>query len=242
MAGAISAVSAHSPLHHFLHVVHVHRCRRVTCQIHDLVALLKKTQRVMMELLDTEEDMEGLVFSTTRSSWTLMSPSSRQPDALLELPSVGFGSSLTASPLASAGQDEQHADAETWLNVVEVMLEVNLSAVDALLSKVRMVRDDLDSAEQHVSLVLNSGRNNVWISQVLLSAGSSAISMVMLVANIFGMNLKNAREPTDLMASRRPFNLIVGIATGGALLFLGCILILLHRYSRSQASGFAVTN
>lgn len=194
-----------------------------------------------MELLDTEEDMEGLVFSTTRSSWTLSSPS-RHHRTPAGLPSAGVRPSHSVSPLASGGHGAQHADAETWLNVVEVMLEVNLSAVDALLGKVRMLRDDLESAEQHVSLVLNSGRNNMWISQVLLSAGSSAITVVMLVANIFGMNIQNASAAGELTASRRPFNLIVGIATGGALLFLACILVLLYRFSRSQASGFAVTN
>jgi magnesium transporter len=80
---------------------------------------------------------------------------------------------------------------------VEVLLEAYLQEIHNILSKVKLLEQAIEHAEELVEIKLDSKRNRLLTANLVLSLVSTSLSLAMVVTGIFGMNLKSGLEDVD---------------------------------------------
>jgi hypothetical protein len=141
---------------------------------------------------------------------------------MAERPQSPFaGADAPAAGDWAAGHYEGEGELEPAAGAAEVLLEAYLAQVDAVLTRAEGSLAELESAEQHGSLLLANSRNRLWLWQILLSAFNAVLNSLGVIGGYFGMNLGNAVKP-GLADSPRAFMWIVAASSmAGVVLFMG---------------------
>lgn len=82
---------------------------------------------------------------------------------------------------------------------IEVMLDSLLMDYNAILSRLNLSRSKLESSEDMVSLRLDTARNQLLITNTIISVLALAFAMGSYVGSIWGMNLDSNLQETKGM-------------------------------------------
>ncbi|XAR56328.1 hypothetical protein NMG60_11036771 [Bertholletia excelsa] len=185
-----------------------------------LTRLLARVQKVRDEiehLLDDNEDMAHLYLTR---KWI----QSQQSEAILGTTASNsivtaaphlrrFSSNRSASLMSSNCLDDQ--DVED----LEMLLEAYFMQLDGTRNKILSVREYIDDTEDYVNIQLDNQRNELIQLQLILTIASFAITVEILIAGIFSMNI-----PCELYNVNGVFNIFVGAITAASFLLFVLVL------------------
>lgn len=110
----------------------------------------------------------------------------------------------------------------------EELLETHLIDINAVCSKISLLKTNIHNAEEMVSLRLDTSRNELLIANTALTVLSCGIGFGAYVSGVFGMNL----DQTEYLQPRKNSFLIVTM-----LSFLGVTLVFFIGYGYLKMAG-----
>lgn len=200
------------------------RMRALKRRLHDLISRVKATHRVLAELLDTPADLRALALTAARDAPPgLLLPQPQLGEAgQLAGSKPGIRSATTAAKggagagepfaLAPAAVAALHAPLPRamssaagsvvvegipladYADAAEVLVESYVSQLESLLSRCKLLREDLISTEEDVNLSLATNRNQLLRAEVSMTIGTLCTTACAVVSSYFGMNLHNNQE------------------------------------------------
>lgn len=111
---------------------------------------------------------------------------------------------------------------------VEELLETHLIDINAICSKISLLKTNIHNAEEMVSLRLDTSRNELLIANTALTVLSCGIGFGAYISGVFGMNL----DQTNYLQPRENSFLIVTI-----LSFIGVVLVFIFGYGYLKMAG-----
>ncbi|RYY36185.1 hypothetical protein EON62_01955 [archaeon] len=136
-------------------------CRKVKRSLADFLSRLKSINRVLSELLDTSEDLRSM--------------------ALTALVGVEGAASTAGSAFVDSSVLDDYEDA------AEVLLESYLAEVEAVITKAKLAREDVEASEHQLNLVLANNRNRLLKTEIGITTMTMTMTACSVVAGIFGM-------------------------------------------------------
>jgi magnesium transporter len=110
----------------------------------------------------------------------------------------------------------------------EELLETHLIDINAICSKISLLKTNIHNAEEMVSLRLDTSRNELLIANTALTVLSCGIGFGAYVSGVFGMNL----DQTKYLQPRANSFLIVAV-----LSFVGVVLVFFIGYGYLKMAG-----
>ncbi|DBB05583.1 TPA: hypothetical protein ACH3X1_012527 [Trebouxia sp. C0004] len=92
--------------------------------------------------------------------------------------------------------------------------------VDFLLSRLKVMYERIDDAEDLINIELDHRRNELVALDLVITAVSTMFAFVAMIGGIFGMNMKNGYEESHLAFLWATY----GGTAGAVILFLGIVL------------------
>jgi magnesium transporter len=111
---------------------------------------------------------------------------------------------------------------------VEELLETHLIDINAICSKISLLKTNIHNAEEMVSLRLDTSRNELLIANTALTVLSCGIGFGAYISGVFGMNL----DQTKYLQPRENSFLI-----GTILSFIGGVLVFIFGYGYLKMAG-----
>jgi len=153
--------------------------------------------------------------------------SKSQPSTQLSLKQAP-PSHATVTAIAAALNHVLTATTEACLSefedVAEVLLESYLAEIEGVISRSKLLREDLEAGENQLNLVLANNRNRLLKTEIGITTVTMCMTACAVVSGYMGMNLANGLEDS--------FAAFLGVTigtTGGAML----VAVLLGLYLRS---------
>lgn len=143
-------------------------------------------------------------------------------DHLLRVPNIHGRDShgtLTSTTRSVFGK---HLDVEE----LEMLLEAYFVQIDGTLNKLSTLREYVDDTEDYINIMLDDKQNHLLQMGVMLTTATLVVSAFVVVAGIFGMNIK-----IDLFTKGMPefFWTVGGGATGTIFLYVIAIAWCKHK-------------
>lgn len=109
---------------------------------------------------------------------------------------------------------------------IEELIESYLIDFNTLELKVGFIRSQIQSAEELVSLRLDTSRNELLIANTALAVLACGIGFGAYITGLFGMNLDNVNTIQDVTNS---FPIVAGCSFASIFIVFGAILFYLQR-------------
>ena len=106
----------------------------------------------------------------------------------------------------------------------EILLELHLMDYCSLQTKTEDLKTQLQTAEESVMLRLDTSRNQLLVTDAVLSVMTLAVGMGSFIGSIFGMNLSSNME-------NGPYQ-FKAVALGTTVLMLLFVVITIHIFQR----------
>ncbi|CAB4321039.1 unnamed protein product [Prunus armeniaca] len=106
---------------------------------------------------------------------------------------------------------------------LEMLLEAYFVQIDGTLNKLSTLREYVDDTEDYINIMLDDKQNHLLQMGVMLTTATLVVSAFVVIAGIFGMNIKIELFDSE-KAGMREFMWTVGGSTGGTI-FLYVIAI-----------------
>lgn len=189
------------------------------------------TDKLMQQHLDGSSvsslnDRDGIDDSVLRSDADAKSyEADDSPDHLLATPNTLNGDSHRTNTTSSHSSSSKHLDVEE----LEMLLEAYFVQIDGTLNNLSTLREYVDDTEDYINIMLDDKQNHLLQMGVMLTTATLVVSAFVVVAGLFGMNIKI--ELFDETKSGMPEFLwtIGGGATGSIFLYIIAIAWCKHK-------------
>jgi CorA-like Mg2+ transporter protein len=158
---------------------------------------------------------ESALLSPKQSTSSAMDRLRRPPSSSVAAITAALSHILTSSTEALLDDNEDTA---------EVLLESYLAEIEGVISRAKLLREDLESGESQLNLVLANNRNRLLKTEIGITTVTMCMTACAVVSGYFGQNLNNQLED-----SYSAFLAVTIGTTCGAFL----VAVLLGLYLRS---------
>jgi hypothetical protein len=118
---------------------------------------------------------------------------------------------------------------EDYSDAAEVLLEAYLAEVESILTKSKLLRDELEAAENQLNLVLASNRNQLLRVEISITTFTAAMTACTVVASYLGMNLNNGWNTPELTESSYAVFVAICIGCSAGAIALSLLFCLYMR-------------
>jgi len=94
---------------------------------------------------------------------------------------------LTDKKLGTPRAEDSHEE-------IEILLESYLKQVEEIANTVSIVRQQMQSTEEIVNVILGANRNQLLLFELRIAMGTLGMSSGAIIASLYGMNLHNYLE------------------------------------------------
>ncbi|KAL6270653.1 hypothetical protein ACE6H2_027564 [Prunus campanulata] len=187
-----------------------------------LVAITGRVQRVRDELehlLDDDEDMAEMYLTE------------KSVERDLEINSSA--SSSVNEPILDAqiGTTTTNTSKQLDVQELEMLLEAYFVQIDGILNKLSTLREYVDDTEDYINIMLDDKQNQLLQMGVVLSTATLVVSALIVVAGVFGMNVRIALFKESTKTGMPKFLWTVGGGSIGTIV-LFVIAIAWYKHSR----------
>ncbi|VVB18017.1 unnamed protein product [Arabis nemorensis] len=160
------------------------RVRKLKSLMTRLTGRVQKVREELEQLLDDDDDMADLYLS--RKLFIASTPVSSPGESNWYLTSPTIGSKISRASRASLATVRGD---ENDVEELEMLLEAYFMQIDSTLNRLTTLREYIDDTEDYINIQLDNHRNQLIQLELVLSSGTVCLSMLSLVAGIFGMNI-----------------------------------------------------
>ncbi|KAK9941849.1 hypothetical protein M0R45_007542 [Rubus argutus] len=159
-----------------------------------LVAISGRVQKVRDEiehLLDDDEDMAEMYLTDKLSVESDLENSSAS-SSMDELPRNEMDDEIHQTADVDDRNSHSGTGTSKHLNVeeLEMLLEAYFVQIDGTLNKLSTLREYVDDTEDYINIMLDDKQNQLLQMGVVLSTATLVVNAFIVVAGIFGMNIK----------------------------------------------------
>ncbi|EEF40342.1 RNA splicing protein mrs2, mitochondrial, putative [Ricinus communis] len=212
--------------------LNLERVRQIKSRLVAITGRVQKVRDELEHLLDDDEDMAEM-YLTEKSTQHLENSCTSSlnerddmddeyvQDDFDERDSHGTRSSTTQSAIS------KHLDVEE----LEMLLEAYFVQIDGTLNKLSTLREYVDDTEDYINIMLDDKQNHLLQMGVMLTTATLIISFGIVVAGIFGMNIKIELFKEAVETGMPKFLWTVGGSCAGSL-FLYVVAIAWCKHKR----------
>ncbi|GMH36615.1 hypothetical protein BSKO_04488 [Bryopsis sp. KO-2023] len=202
------------------------RVRSIKSKMVRLQTRVETVREVLEKLLDDDGDMRAM--SLTAKWQSQRTSVCKEPVAPMVGDSAEEQQTPEKGPISSSSSDSS-SDVDEEVQEVEMLLEAYFMQLDNTLNRLHTLCNYTDDTEDFVNIQQDKHRNQLLQLELLITAGTFALSFIAVITGIFGMNLKNHMEENG-----KTFTLVSTLTSSGAV----CVLILLIAFSRWKGLMF----
>ncbi|EYU38670.1 hypothetical protein MIMGU_mgv1a021974mg, partial [Erythranthe guttata] len=185
--------------------LNLERVRQIKSRLVAITGRVQKVRDELEHLLDDDDDMaemyltEKLQEQLSNSSITSMDEQDGSNDANIDdrHPIENRQEQLFGGPhLLSRGSHGTHTSIHSAVSKhldveeLEMLLEAYFVQIDGTLNKLSTLREYVDDTEDYINIMLDDKQNHLLQMGVMLTTATLVVSAFVVVAGIFGMNIK----------------------------------------------------
>ncbi|XP_019059593.1 PREDICTED: magnesium transporter MRS2-3 [Tarenaya hassleriana] len=106
---------------------------------------------------------------------------------------------------------------------LEMLLEAYFVQIDGTLNKLSTLREYVDDTEDYINIMLDDKQNHLLQMGVMLTTATLVLSAFVVVAGIFGMNIRIELFKDEAAGPRKFLWTVLGGALGSICLYVGAI-------------------
>nr|AFK48474.1 unknown [Lotus japonicus] len=240
--------------------LNLERVRQIKSRLVAITGRVQKVRDELEHLLDDDEDMAEMYLTDKLVQQQFETSSAEEDhdgdamDNLLQpdIDEDGTHPEISLEPGGANTSDEDHQNAQhpssllrrdsrasttysattKQLDVeeLEMPLEAYFVQIDGTLNKLSTLREYVDDTEDYINIMLDDKQNHLLQMGVMLTTATLVVSAFVVVAGIFGMNIKIELFNPDI-AGMREFLWTVGGSTAGTI-FLYVVAIAWCKHKR----------
>ncbi|KAL0333513.1 UNVERIFIED_CONTAM: Magnesium transporter MRS2-3 [Sesamum angustifolium] len=169
--------------------LNLERVRQIKSRLVAITGRVQKVRDELEHLLDDDDDMAEMYLTDKQQAQLENSSLSSMNEDVLDEDDVQAnaddrGSHGTHTSTHSA--ISKHLDVEE----LEMLLEAYFVQIDGTLNKLSTLREYVDDTEDYINIMLDDKQNHLLQMGVMLTTATLVVSAFVVVAGIFGMNIR----------------------------------------------------
>ncbi|XP_051149602.1 magnesium transporter MRS2-3 [Andrographis paniculata] len=142
-----------------------------------------------------------------------------------------FGISNALSRGSHGTRTSTHSAVSKHLDVeeLEMLLEAYFVQIDGTLNKLSTLREYVDDTEDYINIMLDDKQNHLLQMGVMLTTATLIVSAFVVVAGIFGMNIKIELFKDEVHGMTRFLWTVGGSSAGCVFLYIAAIAYCKHK-------------
>ncbi|GFS42879.1 magnesium transporter 4 [Actinidia rufa] len=212
--------------------LNLERVRQIKSRLVAITGRVQKVRDELEHLLDDDEDMAEMIPAeislegnggSTSYEGDLQNIDNPQEQLyashLISRGSHGTRTSTTRSAISKQLDVEE----------LEMLLEAYFVQIDGTLNKLSTLREYVDDTEDYINIMLDDKQNHLLQMGVMLTTATLVVSAFVVVAGIFGMNIKIDLFKEEKAGMQEFLWTIGGSATGSIFLYVIAIAWCKHK-------------